>query len=127
MDSMFVNVLRGSRYMALELDSGSPKYSPDYAYVEIPLRGFVKPDTGEAVTKALRNQHLRVEPAAKLSARGNYRILIKTNPKFQEIATCPALILLDNGAGEDCNFYATFRKDCGVEEIDWAIRVYLLG
>lgn len=129
-DSAFLNLVRGSRlvaYMGLKLDDPSrPKYSKNYTYVEIPLREVLGAD-GTPVTKALRNQHCRIVPACELSIKGNSKILVKTNPKLQEVSNCPTMLILDEGEGEQPVFYASFRKDFDVSELEWAVRLYMFS
>lgn len=131
MDSVFLNLVRGNRVnalMGLELDGGgSPKFSSDYCYIEVGLKEFFLPTEEKIVTKALRNQHVRIVPACKLNLRGNYRILVKTNPKLQEVSNCPAMFVLDTNEGEQPWFYATMRKDVDVSDLTWCVRLYMLA
>lgn len=128
-ESAFINLVRGNRlsmYMGLQLDSKEPpRFAKDYSYVEVAVREFWNPTEEKTVTKALRNQHLLVRPACVVNLKGSYKVLVKTNPKLQEVCSCPALLVLDVGEGEQPSFYATFRKDFDVSELDWCVRLYM--
>lgn len=130
MDSAFLNLARGNRlatYMGLEMGSGVPvKYSKDYTYVEVPIKCLENADGGHG-EKAMRNQHLLVIPNCKVDVRGTFKVLVKTNPELQKVASCPSLFILDALEHEQCSFYATFRKDFDINELDWVVRLYLLG
>jgi hypothetical protein len=129
MDTVFLNLVRGTRlsnYMGLLMDEGVPyRYARDYTYVEIPLAQLYNPSTEEVVEKATRNQKLRIIPACKVSPKGTYKLLVKTNPRLQEYATCPAMFLLDPSESEALSFYALFQKDMDSRELDWAVRIYM--
>ena len=131
LESVFLNLVRGNRinqYLRLKLENGAaPKYSRDYSYIEIPAKEFFLPSEEKKVTKVLRNQHVQVIPACTVDVQEGYRVLVKTNPKLQEIATCPALFLLDHKEGEQVSFYATFRKDFEISELEWAVRIYMIS
>lgn len=130
-DNVFLKLVTGNRMsslMGLELETGlPPKYAHDYCYVEVPLKEIYNPADEKVVTKALRNQHLKLIPACKLNVRGRYRVMVKTNPKLQEVASCPAMFMLDIDTKEQASFYATFRKDMDIGDIEWAVRLYLLS
>lgn len=129
-DSAFLNLVRGGRltaYMGLKLDdAGKPKFSKNYTYIEIPLREVLSAD-GTPITKALRNQHCKVVPACELSIKGNSKILVKTNPKLQEVSNCPTMLILDEDQGEQATFYASFRKDFEISELEYAVRLYMFS
>lgn len=130
MDTVFLNLVRGNRlgmYMGLKMEDGKPyRFAPDYTYVEIPLAQIYNPTTEEVVTKVSANQKVQIIPACTVRVASNYKILVKTNPKLQALANCPAMFLMDAGSDEHCSFYAHFQKSLDREEIDWAVRLYLL-
>jgi hypothetical protein len=130
LESVFLNLVRGSRlsmYMGLKMDEGAAyRFAKDYTYIEIPLAQLYNPSTEEVVTKATRNQRIQIIPACKVEIKGNYKILIKTNPVLQEVASCPSMILLDSGEAAPASFYATFHKDMSEKDLEWAVRLYLL-
>lgn len=130
LETIWMKLVTGNRLtsiMGLKMDEGVPyRFSKDYTYVEIPLAQLYNPSSEEVVDKALRNQKIRIIPACKLDLKGStYKIFVKTNPKLQEYANCPALLMLDTQEGEQASFYATFQKDMDRKELDWAVRLYL--
>lgn len=129
-DSVFMNIIRGNRLssiVGLEMHPDVPhKFAQDYAYVEIPFSSFYNPTTEEVQTKGTRNQHLRVLPACKINLRGNYRLIVKTNPILQEYGQAPAMFIIDPNDNQQPSFYVTLRKDMDGKELDWAVRMYLI-
>ena len=114
--------------MGLQMTEGVPyKYAVDYSYVEIPLGTIYNPSTEEVLNKASRNQHLLLKPACSLRLDGNHKIIVKTNPLLQEFATVPAVLLLDPKSGEQPHFYASFRKDMDLSDLDWLVRLYMVS
>lgn len=135
-ETTFLNVGRPGRlanYMGLKLDDGIPVvYGRDYTYVEIPLRKLALDlKSGEAVSKVLRNQSVLLSPACELRPRGNYKVVIKVNPKLAHLAHVPLMYMLDGMTDDPSEFVATFRKDFDLEtdstELGWGVRVYLIG
>lgn len=128
MDSMFVNLVRGNRlslYLGLEmLGEHAYRFSKDYSYIEVPL---LHAENSEGVVdKALRNQHLKVIPACKFKVQGSrLKVLVKTNPLLQEVATAPTMYMIEEESGSPI-FYMTMRKDFDLSKLDWVVRVYLL-
>jgi hypothetical protein len=131
MDNTFLNLARGNRlsqYMGLKNDDGNPiRYGKDYSYIEIGVREVYNPSEEKVVTKVLRNQHVKIIPACKVNVKGGYKILVKTNPLLQEVANCPALFVLDSDCQEEVAFYASFRKDMDISQLEWAVRLYMVG
>lgn len=133
MDSVvFGNLVRGNRLtgiMNLRMTEGVPhKYAKDYTFVEIPLNHLFNPSTDEIQVKALRNQRLRIVPACTVDLKkGGYKIGVKVNPKLLEYASCPSFFILDTEEHEQPVPYAFFHKDMEANELDWAVRLYLMG
>lgn len=126
-ESVFLNVIRGNR-MQLQMSEGfAVRNAKDYAYCEVPVEHFYNTSTEGVQTKAIKGQHIQVIPACKIQLDGKYRILVKTNPELQKVATCPTMFLLDLNEGEQPSFYATFRKDFELAHLDWAVRLYVLA
>lgn len=125
-----MNLIRGSRLtndMGLRMREGVPyKFATDYSYVEIPLGSLYNPVTEEDIETTSSNQYILIKPACSLEITGLNKVLVKTNPKLQEYALTPSLLLLDHKSGEQPFFYAHFRKKMSREDIDWAVRLYLL-
>lgn len=127
METAFRNIARRIAYMKLEMLGGAQfTNAPDYTYVQIPVLELYNPTDEKPVTKALRNQHLKILPACKVDVRKPYKLWIKTNPKLQEVSSCPAMFMLDSDQGEQASFYATFRRDFDVSELDWCVRIYMM-
>lgn len=131
MDSVFLNLVRGNRmsaYMGFQSTEGKPyRNAPDYSYIEIPLDHMYNSATEEVQEKALRNQHIKLIPACKLDIRGSYKVLVIVNPALQEVSTCPSMMLLEPGDRGAPSFYATFRKDMAVGDLNWVVRLYMLA
>lgn len=128
MEVVFLNLARGSRlanYMGLKMHpETSYKFGADYSYVEIPLAGLIR--DGESVDKGLRNQQILIVPACTVDVKGGHKIFVKVNPMLQEYGHAPSVMLLDSGLKEQPVFYITLRKDLAKEDMDWAVRLYLL-
>lgn len=132
MSETFLNLLSGNTlksYLGHQTDdTNSPNWAPDYTYIQVPLKEVYNPSDEKIVTKAMRNQQLKLIPACTINVRSRYKAMVKTNPKLQEVATCPTLYLIDGGdSREEISFYATFRKDYDLSELEWIVRVYLIG
>lgn len=131
MDSMFLNLTRGSRlssYMGLVLpDSNPPKFGPNYQYVEIGLAGFRSGD-GELLEEAKPNQHLEVVPNCTINVRGSYAVMVHYNPALQLVASVGSNHIIWPGSGMVVpSYYATFRKGIKGSEVEWAVRLSLLA
>lgn len=132
MDSVtFLNLVRGNRLssiIGLRMREGVPyRFSKDYTYVEIPLGELFNPGTEEVVSKASRNQRIRIIPACDILLRGTgYKVIVKVNPKIHEYASCTEIRFLEDDTDQPV-FYATFHKDMDAAELDWAVRLYLVG
>jgi hypothetical protein len=126
-DSAFLNLVRGNRvtnYLGLFADS--VKFGPDYTYVELAANTFANAD-GETTDKAIRNQHLQIV-VQKFRPHEKYKVLVVTNPVLQRVASVPATYLIDGADSEhSLEVWATFRKDFAIEELTWAVRLYLMG
>ena len=129
-DVTFLNLVKGNSlgtYLKLQMNEGKAfRYSADYTYVEIPLSEFYNVSDEKVVTKALRNQKLQIIPACKVDVRNGYKILVRTNPKLQAVSNCPAMYLVEPGEEGTPSFYASFQKDFEADELDWAVRLYLM-
>lgn len=128
----FLKLVTGNRlgmYMGLKMDEGKAyRFAKDYTYVEIPVGRIFNPTSEEFVTKVTANQKVQIIPACSINLKGSgYKIMVKTNPKLQAIANCPSVIMLDYDEGDQCSFFAHFQKALNVEDLDWAVRLYLMG
>jgi len=127
----FLNLVRGNSlgsYLHLEMNPGKTfRYAPDYTYIEIPVAEFYDTKEEAPVSKAMRNQKIQILPACKVSVRAGYKIMVRTNPKLQEVSNCPTIMFLDPGDNGTPSFYASFQKDYEAKELDWAVRLYLVG
>ena len=132
MDSMFLNLTRGSRlsaYMGLEMSSGIVHtFGPNYQYVEIPFSHFLK-DDGTALDEAKANQHLEVVPACSIHVRGNFAVMVHYNPALQAVASVGSSHIIWPGEmGRVApSYFATFRKGIRSEDVTWAVRLSLLA
>lgn len=132
MDGAFLNLVRGNRltsWMGLSLPDGkAPKYGPQYHYVQIPVGKVLK--DGEPVEdgKIVRNQHVEIVADCSLKIRGQSPVLVVYNDELQRVASMGSMTILHLG-GEQIvpSFWATFRKDFNVSDIEWAVRLYLLA
>lgn len=133
MDGAFLNLVRGNRlksWMGLELPEGvtAPKYGPQYHYVEVPVGQVLKDGEPVAEGKIARNQHVEIVPACTIKVRGQSPVLVVYNDELQRVASLGSMTIVHPG-GEAVapSFWATFRKDFNVEDIKWAVRLYLLS
>lgn len=133
MDSnTFLNLVRGNRLpsiMGLRMNDGVPyRFAKDYTYVEIPLAHMYNPSTEEVQSKASRNQRIRIIPGCQVRVSGSgYKVLVKVNPKLHEYASVSYSAVLDSGDEEQPVVYASFHRDMDEKELDWAVRLYLIG
>ena len=132
MDSMFLNLTRGSRlsaFMGLEMAPGfGSKFGPNYQYVEIPLDYFLK-DDNTSLNEAKANQHLEVVAACSIHVRGNFPVMVHYNPALQAVASLGSSHIIWPGEmGRVApSYFATFRKGIKAEDITWAVRLSLLA
>ena len=132
MDSMFLNLTRGSRlsaYMGLEMAPGfESKFGPNYQYVEIPLSHFLK-DDNTSLDEAKANQHLEVVAACSIHVRGNFPVMVHYNPALQSVATLGSNHIIWPGEMGRItpSYFATFRKGIKASEVTWAVRLSLLA
>lgn len=133
MDGAFLNLVRGNRlasWMGLTLPDGvtAPKYGSQYHYVEIPVGQVLKDGEPVADGKIVRNQHVEILAACTIKVRGNNPVMVVYNHDLQRVANLGSFHMVHPG-GEALvpSFWATFRKDCEVMDIPWAVRLYLLA
>jgi hypothetical protein len=129
-DSAFLNLVRGNRVpalMGLQQD-GTPKYGPSYHYIELPV-GSIRKDDGTVIEdKVLRNQHVEVVAAGSIMVRGQSPVLVAYNTDLQQVANLGSMHLVHPGGERHSpSFWVTFRKDCDIASIKWAVRLYLLA
>jgi hypothetical protein len=114
-------------YLGRVTQEGVPfRFSQDYMAIEVLPSLIWNPSEEKQVDKAMRNQHLRLEAACEIQPKHQYRALVKTNPILQEVASAPAMFMVESGEGGPVSFYATFRKDFEVKDLSWLVRIYLL-
>jgi hypothetical protein len=130
LESTFLQVNRGSRlsaYMGLQMVAGTPyKFDQNYLYVEIPVLELWNPAEEKPVSKALRNQYIRVIPSCTLNVRGGYIVQVEPNPALWEYGPTQGMYYVPTGSGEVVpSFHMQLRKDMNVEDVDFAVRLYL--
>lgn len=132
-DATFLNLVRGNRLSAMmglnQHGVSSPKYGPDYQYVEIPVSNV---KVGDEVLlpggKVSRNQHAEIVPACTINVRGKHPVLVVYNNQLQTVASLGSMTIVHPGSGELMpSFWATFRKDYDIANIEWAIRLYMFS
>lgn len=128
LETSFLNLGRGNRlgtHLGLQMLEGQAfKYAPDYTYLEIPILGFMK--DGGVESKVLRNQYVKVVPACLLDPRGLYKIQVEPNPALAEYGTIqPGYYIQPGTGGQMPGFYFQARKDTDVQDVKYAIRLYL--
>jgi hypothetical protein len=132
MDGVFLNLIRGNRlksWMGLELPEGvtAPKYGPQYHYVEIPVGQVLKDGEPVAEGKVVRSQHVQILADCTIKVRGQSPVLVVYNDELQQVANLGSMcIIAPGGDPVTPSFWATFRKDYSVEDIKWAVRLYLM-
>lgn len=133
MDSAFLNLVRGNRlssYMGLKLPEGitAPKYGPNYHYVEIPVKTVLKDGEPVEEGKIARNQHVEIVADCSLQIRGTSPVLVMYNNELQKVATLGSMNIVHPGGDSFVpSYYASFRKDFLVQDITWAVRLYLMA
>ena len=128
-DSAFLNLVRGNRLTAMMgLDEKSPKYGPEYHYVEIPLKELRSTDGTIITDKVMRNQHVEIVPDCTIKVRGKGAVLVEYNKDLQTVANLGSMHLVHPGSEQHSpSYWVTFRKDCEVADIKYAVRLYLLA
>jgi hypothetical protein len=113
--------------MGLQQD-GTPKYGPQYHYIELPV-GSIRKDDGTVIEeKVLRNQHVEIVAAGSIMVRGQSPVLVAYNTDLQQVANLGSMHLVHPGGERHApSFWVTFRKDCDIASIKWAVRLYLLA
>lgn len=132
MDSTFLNLVRGNRMsslMGLKLPEGqAPKYGPGYLYVEIPVKSVLKDGEPVEEGKISRNQHVEIIADCIIKVRGSYPVLVEYNSELQKVANLGSMSIVHPGNEEfSPSFWASFRKDFQVQDISWAVRLYLMS
>lgn len=131
METVFANLIRGNRLSALiglKLGEGiTPKYGPNYQYIEIPVKHFLK-DDGTELDKASPNQHLEVVPNCTIHVRGSQAVMIHYNPALQQYGNHSGSHVVWPGNDEHTpSFYMSFRKGINLADLEWAVRISLLA
>jgi len=130
-DNVFLNLVRGNRVQArLGLvtpnNSTSLKFGPNYAYVEIPVKEVLKDGVPVEDGKISRNQHVQIVADCTINPKGNEIVLVAYNNELQQVANLGSQHMVHPNEGvQSPSFWATFRKDCLVEDIKWAVRLSL--
>lgn len=134
MDTSYLSLVSGSRisnYLGLKMTEGSEFSYPgiqnrQYAYIEIPVGSIIVSSTGEITDKALRNQHVLVQPACTVDVKGNYRFEVHPNPAIWAYGTAQGMYYLEPSSGQQVpGFYVTLRKDIDLSTLDYAVRIYM--
>ena len=126
----FMNLVRGtrvSRYIGLS-DEGPHKYGPDYTYIELPMEDpGIQQEDGK-LAKFLRNQSHVLSSGQTVRPAKGYKLMVSVNPKLQEYADAPTLLLIHHEGDVDqpLVIHARFRKDMPVGELEYLFRVSLL-
>ena len=129
-ESAFLNLVRGNRVSALMglQQEGTPKYGPSYHYIELPVKVVRKDDGTVIEDKVLRNQHVEVVADGTIMVRGYSPVLVTYNTDLQQVANLGSMHFVHPGGERHApSFWATFRKDCDIATINWAVRLYLLA
>ena len=128
-DSAFLNLVRGNRLSAMMgLDVKTPKYGPEYHYAEIPIKEIRTTDGAVITDKVMRNQHVEIVPDCTVQVRGKSPVLVEYNTALQQVANLGSLHIVHPGGDRHSpSYWVTFRKDCPVEDIKYAVRLYLLA
>lgn len=130
MDSSFLNLVRGNRlsgFMGLEMmPDKNFKYAPDYSYLEIPILGFFLDSEEKLVEKAMRNQYVRVLPACTVNVKGSYKVQVEPNPELAKYGLFqPGYYIHPGERSQRPGFYMQMRRDLDVEDVPFAIRLYM--
>lgn len=128
-DSAFLNLVRGNRLTALMgLDVKTPKYGPEYHYVELPIKEIRSSDGTPITDKVMRNQHVEIVPDGTIQVRGKSTVLVEYNSSLQQVANGGSMHLVHPGGERHApSYWVTFRKDCDVSTISHAVRLYLIA
>lgn len=114
--------------LGLQMEDGHAyRFPRDYSYVEVPFLRAVSLASDEEVHEAVRNQRILITPACTLDVKGYYKALVKPNPILHKYSICPTVKLLDQEDGEQPTFSATFQKDFDFQDLNWCVRIYLIG
>jgi hypothetical protein len=109
-----------------EFDYSSPQdANRHYNYIELPASGLFNTSDESLVTKALRNQYIQVVVPAQYSIRGSNRFEVHPNPALSKFGAVQAPFYLEPGDSGTPSFHLWLRKDLDLEEIDWAVRIYM--
>jgi hypothetical protein len=127
-----VDQIRIKNYLGMEMAEGHelrrPKsVSRGYAYVEVPVLGFLDKD-GELVQEAKKGSHIQVVPACTVDVRGSYRFEVHPSRALLEYGMSSGMFYLepDSSKGRHSpSIYVTLRKDISVQDLDYAIRIYM--
>ncbi len=132
MDTSFMNWARGSRlqvYAGLTMAEGREfRYGPDYSYIDIPCVGFYDEKEEKLVAKGLRNQYLRLVPACTLNVRGSLKVQVEPCPELARFGMVQPGYYVHPGSGLlTPELYIQLRRDLDLEEVPYAVRLYLRG
>jgi hypothetical protein len=113
--------------MGLRIDdpNSTPKFGPLYTYVEIPVGHCLK--DGELVDgKIVRNQYVRIVPACSVNCKGRDMILVEPNPAIAEYGMIQGSYYIHPESGEQRpSFWFQARKDVAIEDLGYAVRLYM--
>lgn len=134
MESSYLRLVSGSRLannLGLKMAEGYEYRSPasstsGYAYIEVPVMELYNPTDETILEKGMRNQYLKVMPACTVNVKGFYRFEVHPNKDLYEYGMVQAPFYLEPEEGEYVpSFYIKLRKDLDIQDIEYAIRIYM--
>lgn len=129
METSYLKLVTGSRltnYMGLQMVPGfESRFGKNYMYLEIPVLG-ARGSEEESTKKVLRNQHVFVEAACSVEIRGLHMLEVEPNPALAEFGQIqPGFRLHPGGARQAVGFWFTARKDTDLDQLGYAVRLYM--
>ena len=115
------------------LIEGQERYfSKDYYEVYVPLGAVIplsasKSESDIDPTDIQRNSRVRLEPACTLDVQERFRVEVDVNPALLEMADVSHIQMVSPLSGDQPHVYATFRKGADLSELEYLVRLRLVG
>jgi hypothetical protein len=131
MDTIYLNWARANRaqlYGGIRVVDGYEiRHSRDYSTMYVPLQeGFLLSEE-QVVTQARAKQRLKLIPACTVRPGERYRVQVVVNPLLYQYATINHNQLVEHDEPVGPEIYAQFHRDFDLSQLDYLVRLYLIG
>lgn len=131
METVYLNWARGNRLQTYGgvrvVDGHSIRYSRDYATMYVPLYEAFLLSEEAVVTTARAKQRIKLIPACTVQPAERYRVQAVINPALNSVATISYNNIVESDEPGSLEIYAHFHRDFDLSQLDYLVRLYLVG